>query len=167
MNYGNLESLSDWNVNWIKIRIQSPQAFFFVGVKGLIILNWAVGMEVDGCGRDLRNCTICTLMALVCWDCMHENLSLFITIRAEWCYTLWAWRIIRLRKCGGDQEWYAVGAAWLRAEVFGSGGSLRVEMILRRLGVALTSEESFDVLWRVGRWETRVVILDGVKFWPL
>jgi len=42
-----------------------------------------------------------------------------------------------------------------------------VETILWRSDITWTLEESSDIPRRIERWETRIAILHGVRFWPL
>ena len=71
-----------------------------------------------------------------------EKFTMSITACAEWRYTLWTSRIVTLCNCWWRSEvlyyWSWLVQSWSLL----NKGSLRVEVILRRLGIVWTSEES-------------------------
>ena len=97
---------------------------------------------------------------------MQRNSPLFITVSAEWRYTLWTWRIIKWRNCRRRLRGSCCSCL-VRGWSPRNGGSFRAKRTWRRSKIAFISEESSDVPQRVGRRGTRVAILDEVRFWPL
>jgi len=145
---------------------------FFIRGGGLFILDWAAGIEVYRYGPDLYNGTICIRELVVTaaisgarlLGLMQENSPLSITACAEWCYTLWTWKMIRLRNFRWGSEVTYCCSCLVRNWSLQSGGSLRVERILRRSGITWTSVDIFNVPQRVGKWDARVAILDRSDF---
>ena len=59
--YRNLKRLSQRSRSSLPKKSLSEKVPLFVGGGDLLILHWTKGMEEDGYGRDLRDCTFCTL----------------------------------------------------------------------------------------------------------
>jgi len=126
------------------------------------------------CGRDLHNCMICTCHFVVMTTISGAGL---LELHAEKSFTIhnvscWValhvmnmkenkWhnprRRLRLNSC---QSYLTRSWSLQNKGIFGA------ERIWRRSGTTWTSENSY-VPQRVGRCGTHVVILDGVRIWPL
>jgi len=49
------------NIRVSKGHLKSVEVLPLIRGGGLLILDWVVGMEEDGCERSLHDCTFCTL----------------------------------------------------------------------------------------------------------
>jgi len=114
--------------------------------------------------------TCCNGRDQLCWFIGIICRKIFVTIHN---YPRWVvphimnMEKIRWRSCQRRSKvncrWSCLAQSWSLS----NGGNFEAERIWRRSRITWTSEESSDVPLRVGRWGTCVIILDGVRIWPL